>query len=43
MTDDIYMFIVSKKMHQFNVEKIQTTFELVCKLKKHDDKRRYGN
>ena len=42
--DRRYLYVYRiKEDALFNVEKIQTTFELVCKLKKHDDKRRYGN
>lgn len=39
--DRQYLYVYRMKEDAFNVEKIQATFELVCKLKKHDDKRRY--
>ena len=42
--DRRYLYVYRiKEDALFNVEKIQTTFELVCKLKNHDDKRRYVN
>lgn len=42
--DRQYLYVYRMKEDALiNAEKIQATFELVCKLKKHDDKRRYGN
>lgn len=42
--DRQYLYVYHMKEDAlFDVENIHATFELICKLKKHDASRRYGN